>query len=65
MRNELKILIDHLEKLQDSMESIKEMNGRIHQLEKFNSYLKGMMVVGTVIAASYGYMLWEIIKKVL
>lgn len=65
MRNELRILIEHLEKLQESMEDIRGMQNRIDKLEKFVDYLKGMMAVGVVIAAAYGYMLFEVIKKVL
>lgn len=65
MKHELKVLIEQLEKLNESMETIKEMEKRIDKIEDFVSYLKGMMVVGTVIAAAYGYMLFEIIKKVL
>jgi predicted YcjX-like family ATPase len=65
MKHELKVLIDQLEKLNESMDVIKDMESRIGEIEKFINYLKGMMVVGAVIAASYGYMLFEIIKKVL
>ena len=65
MKHELKILIEHLEKLQESMEDIKGMQNRIDKLEKFVDYLKGMMEVGVIVAAAYGYMLFEVIKKVL
>lgn len=65
MKHELRILIEHLEKLQESMENFKEIQNRVDRLEKFIDYLKGMMAVGVVIAATYGYMLFEVIKKVL
>lgn len=65
MKHELKVLIEQLEKLNESMDIIKDIEARIGEVEKFISYLKGMMVVGAVIAAAYGYMLFEVIKKVL
>ena len=65
MKHELKVLIEQLEKLNESMDIIKDIESRIGEVEKFISYLKGMMVVGAVIAAAYGYMLFEVIKKVL
>lgn len=47
------------------MENFKEIQNRVDRLEKFIDYLKGMMAVGVIVAAAYGYMLFEVIKKVL
>lgn len=65
MKNELRILIEHLEKLQKSLENMQETQKRVDNLEKFRDYLKGAMAVGAMVVATYGYILYELVKKIL